>query len=832
MKKIIYLFFISALIYSCKTMGNNDIIPITGNYKQNFNVISPNNDGVQDDLEIEVEIKTVNFIRFYQMEVLDESKNLVKSIGTEESLEKLQKELFLKKENIDLPKKITWDGKDNNGKVVIDGKYYYRFIIMDNKKNILDTETIKLGEFYVDTVKPDAGGKIEDTLFSPNGDGNKDTLKAEITAKYDSLETKYPELKGDDWNVNVLSADGSVVKTFKFNDKQTNVFSLSWDGKNDQGKPAADGIYKMKISSKDKGGNYFETVIPNITIDTKEDPVEISMSESLFSPNGDGVKDTIKFNILIQSKPDVVNWVFSLYNLNGNDPLKTISGKTQINDSIEWDGKNDANVILPENQYVAKLEVKYKNGNVSRAQSIPFTIDLLAPYAQIKIPVNVFSPDGNGINDKVSIMQTSGEEKTEWVGEIFDENSKSLIVYNWKQQHPLAELKWDGRDSKGSILPDGEYYYQLSCRDLAGNLYVSEKNKIIINTKPLQESISPSVKVFSTVNKTDNTISFKLNSEKISDNPATDWTITIKDKDNVPVYEENKTGELPSDYTWTGKTNNNTPAVDGEYTAVLKVNSLYGSTSETISGVFKVDNTPPVINVTTDPKIFSPDGDGENDILTLNFTEAKDDTGIKNWNIVIINPFTKKEFISFSGEGTPKIPVKWDGKGKNGALVESVLEYPVKITAEDLVGNVSTKNIAPILIDILIIKQADGRYKIRISNINFVAEKAVMTKDELNTTILDKLAKALKKFPDYTITIEGYANRYNKNLNEKLAMKLSNDRALTIADQLTKRGIAKTRIVAVGKGFENPIIELRDKMTLEELDEMAINRRVEFYLSK
>jgi len=36
----------------------------------------------------------------------------------------------------------------------------------------------------------------------------------------------------------------------------------------------------------------------------------------------------------------------------------------------------------------------------------------------------------------------------------------------------------------------------------------------------------------------------------------------------------------------------------------------------------------------------------------------------------------------------------------------------------------------------------------------------------------------------------------------------------------------------IGKGFENPIIPLRDKITDEERKEMSINRRVEFYLSK
>ena len=36
----------------------------------------------------------------------------------------------------------------------------------------------------------------------------------------------------------------------------------------------------------------------------------------------------------------------------------------------------------------------------------------------------------------------------------------------------------------------------------------------------------------------------------------------------------------------------------------------------------------------------------------------------------------------------------------------------------------------------------------------------------------------------------------------------------------------------VGRGFDDPIIPLRKDMTKEEREEMARNRRVEFYLEK
>ena len=149
-----------------------------------------------------------------------------------------------------------------------------------------------------------------------------------------------------------------------------------------------------------------------------------------------------------------------------------------------------------------------------------------------------------------------------------------------------------------------------------------------------------------------------------------------------------------------------------------------------------------------------------------------------------------------------------------------------------MAGNVLEKGLNPIQIGILVNKLEDGRYKIRISNIKFKPNKAEMTEDKKNNEILDMLITALKKFQSNKIIIEGYANRYRKGLNETNAKKLSLDRAKTIADELVKRGIDSERINYLGKGFNNPIIPLKDKMTPEERKDMAVNRRVEFYIEK
>ena len=327
-------------------------------------------------------------------------------------------------------------------------------------------------------------------------------------------------------------------------------------------------------------------------------------------------------------------------------------------------------------------------------------------------------------------------------------------------------------------------------------------------------------------------ITFKIVDKSSTSVPVVSWILMINDSQNSTVLKKQSKAVLPKEYVWDGKDSNFRLAADGEYTAALEVTFINGASRTVKSDSFILDVTPPDIEVKRDKEYFSPDDDGIDDELTFSFTKAEDLTGIKKWEIVIVSPYSTTVFNSIEGKGSPDDDIIWDGRSKDGKLVESVEEYPVQLISEDLVGNKGIIDLDPILIDILVIKLKDGRYKIRISNIKFKPDKAIMTEDEKNIEILDKLTDALKRFPDHKVLIEGYANRWRTGLSDKHAYELSEERAEVVLDKLNKRGIEKARMTTKGKGFEDPIIPLKANMTKEEKQEMAVNRRVEFYLEK
>ena len=91
------------------------------------------------------------------------------------------------------------------------------------------------------------------------------------------------------------------------------------------------------------------------------------------------------------------------------------------------------------------------------------------------------------------------------------------------------------------------------------------------------------------------------------------------------------------------------------------------------------------------------------------------------------------------------------------------------------------------------------------------------------------LAKALKKYGSYKITIEGHANKFREKIDENRARALSDQRSQAIAAKLKKLGINGGRMTTVGRGVDVPLVPFGPEATKEQL---AKNRRVEFYLEK
>lgn len=280
-----------------------------------------------------------------------------------------------------------------------------------------------------------------------------------------------------------------------------------------------------------------------------------------------------------------------------------------------------------------------------------------------------------------------------------------------------------------------------------------------------------------------------------------------------------------------------TPPKEDEESAVEEMSALAKSESENLSA--------PKLTVGISPKYFSPDSDGQNDTVSISLS-AECSSSLASWNFAVTNPNTGKTFWSQSGSASLPSKIVWNGKGADGALVNSATDYPYTFTAKDSEGLESSVK-GFIQVDVLVVKEGE-RLLIQVPSIVFRSDAADFKSDaevradpgwngknygldqktiENNLRVLSRVSEILKKFREYKVTIEGNANNLSGTAKEEEEVRLlSEQRAKFVRDWLIRDGVPAANLTAVGNGSKNPLTRS------QKIEEKWINRRVEFILRK
>lgn len=553
-----------------------------------------------------------------------------------------------------------------------------------------------------------------------------------------------------------------------------------------------------------------------------------------FSPNYDGSQDRVSMDLDIRDSSLVKDWKLKVYDHRG-DLVKTVHAREErevsldlkefwkrlwarkeavpIPARLEWDGTSDLGLILGDGEYKVQLESLDELKNAGQSQPRVIRLDLTPPSAELGIDFKLFSPNGDGNQDQVEIRQTLSPGD-DWRAEIRNSQGQVVQKWDWKDQPP-AVLFWTGLDPQGKLLPDGSYDYIVYGADLAGNRTILAINSIILNTKKQYVVLTPQGTGFSpNGDKQMDTMVFQA---QLSDREGlTDWEAVIRDSQNKAVRVL-KGVSLPDTITWDGKDNNGAAVPDGRYQASLQTRFANGNRPQSDTVDFLLDSRAPEVRFSSTPDLFSPDSDGENDILEMRL-ETQDSSAIRDWQLDIIDP-DGRLFKRFSGSGTPAPVIHWDGRSEKGEPVESAQDYRVRLSISDELGNqVRDKEVSTIAVDVLVEATPRG-LKIRISNIEFEFGKASIRGK--GYSILNRVAQILKKYKNYQVEISGHTDNVG---TEEANLKLSKARAESVRDYLVSKGISSKRMTTVGYGFQYPMDDNSTEAGRRK------NRRVEFIL--
>ncbi len=556
--------------------------------------VSPNFDGVKDDLTLALAITDQRYVKGYKFVVLDAAGVAVTTILNKEDRPEtrdfgnLWKRLVYAKTGIPVPGSIRWDGTADSGAVVPDGTYTYVVEAWDDNTNTGSSAT---GTVVIDNTPPTISLTTPYLIFSPNGDGNKDTLDVQQAG---SVE--------DRWTGAFSDVAGTPAASFAW-EKQA-LAPWAWNGKNEQGARVPDGVYSYRVTATDRAGNGAVAQLDNVIVDTQETPIQLTIDQSFFSPDGNGTKDSVTFGFLVPVLTGIERWQLVISDVN-KAARRTIAGTLSIPGTTVWDGKDDAGARLPEGAYLADLAIFYVNGNNPKAQSPAITIDVTAPSAAAKADEAVFSPNGDGSKDVVTFFQETSEELF-WTGTLRDASGREVRSLVWRGRAD-DRFSWDGRDAEGKLLADGTYAYGLASTDRAGNTVASAPVSVRIDTEATPVIVATDIAVFSpNGDAVKDRIRFLPNLRVSTGVDA--WSFRVRDEAGATVRTFTGRNAAPGEVSWDGIDDAGKKAKDGRYAVELEVTYANGNKPKVISNQFRIDTAYPEISVSADALLFSPDG--------------------------------------------------------------------------------------------------------------------------------------------------------------------------------------------------------------------------------
>ena len=652
--------------------------------------ISPNSDGVQDELVIPMKISDKRYVQAWSLVIMDSQHNVVRTIEnkiarpSKMTFKAFFKQLFTPKQGVAIPDTITWNGAMNNGETAPDGTYYYYITATDDNGNSGKTKEY---EVVIDTVAPDVElAQPSDKIF---GEGAKAALKIKQTG---SVE--------DEWVGKFRSADGTVVRTVKWVNAEPAEFQ--WKGTDDQDAQVFDGVYSYEISATDRAGNTsLPASITNIIYSAEKPATNLYVKGSrYFSPNTDSKTSNVALDLTIpvpeeKSGNKLVEWAVTVKDKAG----KAVRTYNQTNSgdippsSIIFDGKDDSGKQLKDGEYQAVVTAKYLNGYEPDPISSPvLVLDTDKPAAQIVASEKVF---GAGAKDSVkfSIMPvpSSGSTVPSWKGEIQSSDGKVVNSYDFGE-YPPEEVVWNGISSDGTIAEKGQYRFVLSGTDLAGNTGVSQTTELVtFDTTEAQLLLAVSDTAFSpNGNKVKDTITF---TPVTATKDVVSYDFTIKNKAGKAVYTVKESKKLPVNFVWDGKDDSKILCSDGMYFAQLSVLAANGSTASASTQNFELDTLAPNLTAETPWSFFAPSGNGAQKNIPVTIKECSVE---KLW-VAEVRDAKDKAVKKFSWNGS-KESFAWDGTDESGNLAANG-KYNIVIFSTDDAGNSFSTELKGITLD-------------------------------------------------------------------------------------------------------------------------------------
>ncbi len=309
---------------------------------------------------------------------------------------------------------------------------------------------------------------VSGNTVSPNGDGRGDTVAVHFTISASAS-----------WSVSIRATDGTLVRAF---DGTGTTAAVVWDGRDGNGTVVSDGAYSLSAGATSARGVARRGTAVIVVDNVPPTITAYSVRPTLFSPNGDGIADTVS---VILATPEVYAARISIVRPDGTLVRRLLNwayvgaGKH----SFRWDGTavGSPPPAAADGAYVVQTVLRDRAGNMTAAASVPIELNRTLGFPAVK-PV-AFSPNGDGARDKTRFIVLLANPAALSVAVVGTGGTVRTFALGARSPGAVA-VTWDGRDGGGATVRQGAYKFIATASNDLGTVSVNRSVAVDL-TKPV-----------------------------------------------------------------------------------------------------------------------------------------------------------------------------------------------------------------------------------------------------------------------------------------------------------------------------------------------------------
>ncbi len=591
-------------------------------------LIQPNDKGKIEPVEILLSDVKGDQGDTYRIKIVDSQESLVK-------YDKFTKDMYENGDptdpgNPNKYKKYLWDGRGNDLKPVPDGKYSFIIESYDELGNsavfIAAKPIIVKAGFETVTVQADT------VAISPQGGGNSQSAGF----KFNLSDTKWLS----QFSFIIKDENGNIVKKVsspKF------IMDYTWDGKDDSGKYVPDGVYTyIAVADFAEVEQKTNSIERKIIVDNEPPKIELAPGQDYtylaFSPNNDGVKESIVFSLNVKGNKG--DRVFAyITDANGNIIRKFVWKSIEdIPSELKWNGNDDKGKPAPQGKYTLII-----NGVDIAGNSTEMKIDnikLVREFEKLEFVVKDYylAPNGKDQYKKLNfgskLSSTDGLVEAKMV--VFDEVGRAVKTYKMDKNN-YSNISWNGESDYGSgFAPDGVYSANVYFVFDSGNQISGKIQNIVLDRTAPTLNLWSVPNYFSPDGDGKGDILY-LNYSVLDKNGVDKWDMTIYKVLTLYQKSSSYTDYIPfKSYSGKAVTNNATIAWDGKSD---RPNESVGSMQDfmlVLTATDKLGNSSAITNRFESGILIKPTSDGFMIIM---------DSITFGYDSAALNPSDKKKLV-------------------------------------------------------------------------------------------------------------------------------------------------------------------------------------------